>query len=228
MSSHALIVGAGSGISAAMARALLAEGWNVALASRSIEGKTIEGTGAATRHVCDATKAGDVAALFTALEESGRTPDFVLFNASARLRGPFLDLDPKAVEQSLIVSAYAGFLVAQEAARRMVQKGQGAIFFTGASASVKGYAQSAPFAMGKFALRGMAQSLAREFQPKGIHVAHFIIDGLVASPAHPAEPTRPDAMLDPNAIAAVYMSVLKQPRNAWTQEADLRPWAEAF
>jgi len=228
MPSHALIVGAGSGISAAMARALLAEGWNVALASRSIDSKTIEGADRATRHVCDATKAGDVAALFTALDESGRTPDFVLFNASARLRGPFLDLDPKAVEQSLMVSAYAGFLVAQEAARRMVQKGHGAIFFTGASASVKGYAQSAPFAMGKFALRGLAQSLAREFHPKGIHVTHFIIDGLVASPARPAEPTRPDAMLDPNAIAAVYMSVLKQPRNAWTQEADLRPWAEAF
>ena len=151
-----------------------------------------------------------------------------MFNASARLRGPLLDLDPKAVEQALIVSAYAGFLVAQEAARRMVQKGHGAIFFTGASASIKGYAQSAPFAMGKFALRGLAQSLARELHPKGIHVAHFIIDGLVASPARPADPARPDTMLDPNAIAAAYMSVLKQPRNAWTHEADLRPWAEAF
>lgn len=228
MSSHALIVGAGSGISAAVARALLAEGWSVALASRTIDGKTIEGADRATRHVCEATKASDVAALFTALEKSGRTTDFVLFNASARLRGPFLDLDPAAVEQSLLVSAYAGFLVAQEAARRMVQKGHGAIFFTGASASIKGYAQSAPFAMGKFALRGLAQSLARELHPKGIHVAHFIIDGLVASPARPADPTRPDAMLDPNAIAAAYMSVLKQPRNAWTQEVDLRPWAEAF
>jgi len=228
MGLHALIVGAGGGISASMARLLLADGWSVALASRTIDGKSIPGAETATRHVCDASNSAHVAALFVALDEAGRTPDFVLFNASARLRGPLLDLDPKAVEQALIVSAFGGFLVAQEAARRMAAKGSGAIFFTGASASVKGYAQSAPFAMGKFALRGLAQSLARELHPKGIHVAHFIIDGLVKEPARPADPARPNAMLDPDAIAASYMSVLKQPPNAWTHEADLRPWQEAF
>jgi NAD(P)-dependent dehydrogenase (short-subunit alcohol dehydrogenase family) len=225
---HALIVGTGEGISASMARALLAEGWSVALAGRTIEGRALKGLEAATRHACDAANAGAVTSLFADLDTVGRTPDFVLYNASARVRGPFLELDPAAVANALTVSAFGGFLVAQEAARRMVPKGQGAIFFTGASASVKGYAQSAPFAMGKFALRGLAQCLAREMQPKGIHVAHFIIDGMVTAPSRPADPATPDAMLDPDAIAAQYMAVLKQPRNAWSSEIDLRPWVETF
>ena len=224
----ALIVGTGEGISASMARALLAEGWSVALAGRTIEGRALKGLEAATRHACDAANAGAVASLFADLDSEGRTPDFVLYNVSARVRGPFLELDPAAVANALTVSAFGGFLVAQEAARRMVPKGQGAIFFTGASASVKGYAQSAPFAMGKFALRGLAQCLAREMQPKGIHVAHFIIDGMVTAPSRPADPAKPDAMLDPDAIAAQYMAVLKQPRNAWSSEIDLRPWVETF
>ncbi|MEZ5899336.1 MAG: SDR family NAD(P)-dependent oxidoreductase [Hyphomicrobium sp.] len=228
MTKHALIVGAGGGISAAMARALLADGWDVALASRSIIGKSIEVAADATRHTCDASQAAEVRALFTDLDSQGRTPDFVLFNASARVPGAFLDLDGEAVAQAMLATAYGGFLVAQEAARRMVPQGKGAIFFTGASASVKGYAKSAPFAMGKFALRGLAQSLAREMQPKGIHVAHFIIDGMVTSAARPADPSHPDAMLDSDAIAAAYMAVLKQPRNAWTFESDLRPWVESF
>lgn len=225
---HALIAGMGSGISASVARALLSDGYTVALAGRSVESRVLPGLEAATRHACDASKAADVAKLFAELDASGRTPDFVLYNASARVRGPFLDLDAGAVEQALLVGAYGGFLVAQEAARRMVPKGSGAIFFTGASASVKGYAQSAPFAMAKFALRGLAQSVARELQPKGIHVAHFVIDGMVSSPQRPADAARPDAMLDPEAIAATYMSVLKQPRSAWSTEVELRPWVETF
>ena len=157
--------------------------------------------------------------------------DVVLYNASYRTRGPFLDLDPTEVAKSIEVSAFGGFLVAQAAARRMVKQGDGAIFFTGASASVKGYALSAPFAMGKFALRGLAQSMARELQPKGIHVAHFVIDGGVRN----AERGRtegagatPDSLLDPVAIAETYMAVLKQPRSAWSLEVELRPWAEKF
>lgn len=225
---QALIVGAGDGISASVARALITDRWSVALAGRSVEGREFAGLEAATRHTCDASNAAGIKALFEALDAAGRTPDFVLYNASARLRGPFLDLDPAAVEKSIAVTAYGAFLVAQEAAKRMVPKGAGAIFFTGASASVKGYAQSAPFALGKFAVRGLAQSLAREFQPKGIHVAHFVIDGMVASPQRPADPKKPDAMLDPDAIAETYMSVLKQPRSAWSTEVELRPWVETF
>jgi NAD(P)-dependent dehydrogenase (short-subunit alcohol dehydrogenase family) len=152
----------------------------------------------------------------------------VIYNASYRTRGPLVELDPAEVEKSIAVSAYGGFLVAQQAARRMLAKGRGAILFTGASASVKGYAQSAPFAMGKFALRGLAQSMARELHPQGIHVAHVVVDGGIRS-ARRAEPAdKPDSMLDPDAIAATYLQLIHQPRSAWAWEIELRPWVERF
>jgi len=132
------------------------------------------------------------------------------------------------VEQAIAISAFGGFLVAQAATRRMLPRGHGAILFTGASASVKGYAQSAPFAMGKFALRGLAQSLARELAPQGIHVAHFVIDGGIKSARRPPDPEKPDSLLDPDAIAQSYLHVLQQPRSAWTWEVELRPWVEKF
>ena len=155
-------------------------------------------------------------------------PDVVIYNASARSRGPFISLVASEVEQAIKTSAFGGFLVAQEAAKRMVPNGHGAILFTGASASVKGYAQSAPFAMGKFALRGLAQSMARELAPIGIHVAHFIIDGAIRNPGRTEPPENLDSMLDPDAIAANYLHVLRQPRSAWTWEMELRPWVEKF
>ena len=178
MTKTALIVGTGSGISAAFARALRRDGYSVALAARSTDklAGLAKDTGALAI-AADATQPEAVAALFAELDRALGRLDVVLYNASYRTRGPFLDLDPAEVASSIEVSAYGGFLVGQEAARRMVPRGDGAIFFTGASASVKGYAQSAPFAMGKFALRGLAQSMARELQRKGIHVAHFVIDG---------------------------------------------------
>jgi NAD(P)-dependent dehydrogenase (short-subunit alcohol dehydrogenase family) len=224
---HALIVGAGHGISASVARALAAAGWTVSLASRNVAGRmpTDEGTAS---YACDAASAMDVEGLFARLEADGRTPSFVLYNASFRVRGPIVVLDPADVERALAVSAFGGFLVAQQAARRMLAKGEGAIFFTGASASVKGYAESAPFAMGKFALRGLAQSLARELQPQGVHVAHFVIDGGVRSSRRPEDAGKPDALLDPDAIAQTYLAVLGQPRSAWSTEVELRPWTERF
>ncbi len=155
-------------------------------------------------------------------------PDFVLYNSSARTRGPLVELEPAEVEKALLVSAFGGFLVAQEAAKRMIPAGQGAIFFTGASASVKGYPLSAPFAMGKFALRGLAQSIARELQPQNIHVAHFVIDGAIRNPGRTEPADKPDSMLDPDAIAETYMAVLAQNRSAWTWEVELRPWVERF
>jgi NAD(P)-dependent dehydrogenase (short-subunit alcohol dehydrogenase family) len=227
--SKALIVGSGSGLSTSLARLLAREGFKVALAARNTEklASLCESTGAAA-FACDATDADQVAQLFQDVERKMGAPDVVIYNASARSRGPFDSLVASEVEQAIRTSAFGGFLVAQEAAKRMLPKGHGAILFTGASASVKGYAQSAPFAMGKFALRGLAQSMARELAPLGIHVAHFIIDGGIRNPGRSEPPENPDSMLDPDAIAANYLHVLRQPRSAWTWEMELRPWVEKF
>lgn len=225
----ALIIGAGSGISASVARALAAEGLQVGLAARNSEklAPLAAELGAKT-FTADAADPAAVAGLFEEISERLGDPDVVVYNASGRARGPILDLDPDAVRQTLAVSAYGGFLVVQQAARRMVPRGAGAILLTGATASVKGFAHSAPFAMGKFALRGLAQSAARELAPKGVHVAHFIIDGVVRSAARPDPAERPDSTLDPDAIAQSYLDILRQPRSAWSWEIELRPWTETF
>jgi short-subunit dehydrogenase len=225
----ALIVGTGAGLSASLARQFAKAGMTLSLAARSVDklSALAQETGART-FACDATDRAAVDAMFAALDKAGATPDVVVYNASYRTRGPLIDLDPVEVEKSVRVSAFGGFLVAQAAVKRMLPKGHGAVLFTGASASVKGYAQSAPFAMGKFALRGLAQSLARELSPQGIHVAHFVIDGGIRSARRLEPASSPDSLLDPDAIAATYMQVLQQPRSAWTQEVELRPWVEKF
>jgi NAD(P)-dependent dehydrogenase (short-subunit alcohol dehydrogenase family) len=225
----ALIVGVGEGISASLARLLSKQGIRVALAARNPEklDALCKETGAKA-FACDATKAEDVAKLFADVERAIGAPDIVVYNASQRARGPFIELAPADVAQSIAVSAFGGFLVAQQALQRMLPNNHGAILFTGASASIKGFAQSAPFAMGKFALRGMAQSLAREFAPQGIHIAHFVIDGGIRSSVRTEPADRPDSMLDPDAIAANYWNVLQQPRSAWSSELEIRPWVEKF
>lgn len=227
---RALIVGAGPGLSASLARKLAAAGLRVGLAARNT-GKLADlarDTGAAV-HSCDVSKPADVEALFVAMEAAlGGAPDLVVFNASGRLRGAFAELDPAGVAQAVAISAYGGFLVGQGAARRMLPAGHGAILFSGASASVKGFAGSAPFAMGKFALRGLAQSMARELAPKGIHVAHVIIDGGIRSANRPEPADAPDSLLDPDAIAQAYMQLIAQDRSAWSSEIEVRPWVERF
>jgi NAD(P)-dependent dehydrogenase (short-subunit alcohol dehydrogenase family) len=225
----ALIVGAGTGLSASLARLLARDGLRVALAARNSEklAPLCAETGAKA-FACEATDPGQVARMFSAVEAATGTPDVVIYNASARARGPVAELVPTEVERAIMVSAYGGFLVAREAVQRMLPKKHGAVLFTGASASVKGYPLSAPFAMGKFALRGLAQSMARELAPQGIHVAHFVIDGAIRNPGRVEPPDRPDSMLDPDAIAASYLHVLQQPRSAWTWEIELRPWVERF
>jgi NAD(P)-dependent dehydrogenase (short-subunit alcohol dehydrogenase family) len=225
----ALIVGAGEGLSASLARLLSRQGIAVALAARRIEklGALCHETGARA-FACDATDADDVARLFGMVEREIAAPDIVVYNASGRARGAFVDLVATEVAEAIAVSAFGGFLVAQQAAKRMLPNGHGAILFTGASASVKGYPQSAPFAMGKFALRGLAQSMARELSPQGIHVAHFVIDGGIRSAARTEPADRPDSMLDPDSIAFSYWNVLQQPRSAWSWEIEVRPWVEKF
>ena len=225
----ALIVGAGEGLSASLARLFAREGIRVALAARKIEklGALCGDTGARA-FACDATEPEAVERLFGLVEREIATPDLVVYNASARARGAFVELVPADVANAIAVGAFGGFLVAQQAVKRMLPNKRGAILLTGASASVKGYPQSAPFAMGKFALRGLAQSMARELSPQGIHIAHFVIDGGIRSAARTEAPDRPDSMLDPDAIALSYWNVLQQPRSAWTWELELRPWVEKF
>ena len=222
-----MIVGAGSGLSASLARQCAAAGMRVALAARNVDKLSglLKETGAQAI-ACDVTDAAQVEKLFARLD----APELVVYNPSYRVRGPFLGLDREEVKKTLMITAYGGFLVAQAAVKRMLERGHGSLFFTGASASVKGYAESAPFAMGKFALRGLAQSLARELGPKNIHVAHFVIDGGIEKPGGDARAAArgADGMLQPDAIAETYMQVYRQHRSAWTFEIDLRPWVEKF
>jgi NAD(P)-dependent dehydrogenase (short-subunit alcohol dehydrogenase family) len=225
----ALIVGTGPGLSASLARLFATNGLAVAVAARQTDklAALAKETGAAVLK-CNAADAKDVAALFEAVEARNGAPDIVVYNASARVRGALVDLAPDDVKRAIEVSAFGAFLVSQQAARRMLPKGHGAIFLTGATAGVKGFALSATFAMGKFALRGLAQSMARELSPKGIHVAHFVIDGGIRSAARPVPADKPDSLLDPDAIAETYWATLQQHRSAWSWEVEVRPWVETF
>ncbi len=232
MTKTALIVGAGSGISASFARLLAKEGYQVALASRDpAKLANLASALKATTHSCDASDPDSVDRLFAEVDQQFPRLDVCLYNASARTPGPIEDVDREQARTALLISSYGGFLVAQAAAKRMLPHGAGTILMTGASASLKGYPQSAVFAMGKFALRGLAQSMARELAPKGIHVAHFVIDGGVrnAEKGRVEGPNRTaDSYLDPDAIAQSYMHVVQQHRSAWTWEIELRPWVEKF
>ena len=225
----AIIVGAGPGLSASLARRLAARGHAVALAARNttkLDSLVTETNGIAI--ACDATKPDDVERLFEESAAKLGPPDIVVFNAGARVMGSIAELEPAEVERVILASAMGGFLVGRAAARAMLARSSGTILFTGASASFKGYPRSAPFAMAKFALRGLAQSLARELGPLGIHVAHVMIDGAIRSATRPDTADRPDSMLDPDAIADTFLHLIDQPRSAWTHELDIRPWVERF
>lgn len=229
--SLAIIVGVGTGLSASLARALARRGLRLVLAARGI-GKLASlaaETGAEVARL-DAREPAAVAAFFDALPEA---PRVVVYNPSARVRGALVDLDPEEVRRAIEVAAFGAFLVGQAAARRMLAAEpeggrRGTILFTGASAGVKGFAYSAPFAMGKFAERGLAQSMARELHPQGIHVAWVNIDGGICNPGRSNPPDNPDAMLDPEAIAESYLHLIDQHRSAWSDEITLRPWVEPF
>jgi len=229
MAETALIVGAGAGLSASLARLFAKEGMKVALAARNTDKLgTLAGETGAVTHACDVADKDSVAGLFSWLDDTLGTPDLVVFNASKRARGPLVDLDPDEVLAATTVTCHGAFLVARQAARRMLKAGSGSILFTGASAGVKGYPQSAPFAMGKFGLRGLAQSMARELHPQNIHVGHFVIDGGIRTQDDPREKPGEDKLLDPDAIAATYLHFHRQPRSSWAWEIELRPWKETF
>jgi NAD(P)-dependent dehydrogenase (short-subunit alcohol dehydrogenase family) len=223
-SASALIIGVGDGLSASLARLLAQEGYKVALAARDTSklGGLAKET-KASLHRCDAADPGEVAALFQAVGAL----DVMIYNPSYRVRGPLIELDPAEVRRTLEVTAFGAFLAGQQAARIMLPRGKGTIIFSGASAGVKGYPRSAPFAMGKFALRGLAQSMARELHPQGVHIGHVVIDGGIRSSRRPDTEGR-DATLDPDSIALNYLHLIRQPRDCWTLEIEVRPWVETF
>ncbi len=221
-----LIVGVGGGLSASLAKLFFAEGYRIALAARNIDKLAdLAAATQATVHQCDGANPDDVARLFTELDGPLQV---VVYNPSARVRGPITELDPQAVREAVEVTAFGAFLVSQQAARVMLAQGEGTILLTGASAGVKGFAQSATFAMGKFAQRGLAESLSRELHPQGIHVAWINVDGGIANPGRNKSVDTPDGMLDPDAIAQSYLALVRQDRSAWSNELTVRPWAEKF
>jgi NAD(P)-dependent dehydrogenase (short-subunit alcohol dehydrogenase family) len=218
----ALIIGAGPGISGAFAQELVQSGYTVIVASRDMEKlKPLAESLGAHAFKVDVSSIEDIQKLFYFVENAWGEPEVVLFNPSARVRGDILSLDPQKVAAAVQTTALGAFTCAQEAVKRMLPKRHGAIFFTGATASVKGFANSSGFSMGKFAVRGLAQSLARELAPHGIHVAHFVIDGAVKT--DPAN----DAMTA-QAIAKTYMAILQQPKAAWSWEIEIRSKDEHF
>ncbi|GAB5097167.1 SDR family NAD(P)-dependent oxidoreductase [Caballeronia sp. HLA56] len=226
---NALIIGAGSGISGSLTRLLRDAGLPVVIAARNIDKlkPLVDETGAIALTV-DAADPAQVERLFAETEARIGAPEIVVYNASGRVRGPIAELDPAEVGKALGVTALGAFYAVQAAAKRMTPAGKGAILLTGATAGIKGFALSAPFAMGKFALRGLAQSAARELAPKGIHVAHIVVDGGVRAEHRPDPLDKPDSTLDPDAIAQTYMDLLRQHRSAWSWEIEVRPWVETF
>ena len=230
MTETALIVGAGPGLSSSLTYLLLKNKFKVAIAARNVvKLATLAETSNVDVFACDASNINQVQTLFKKLDKTLGTPDLVIYNPSARVRGGIVEVDPEDTQKAINITCFGAFLVAQEAAKRMVKRGSGSIFFTGASASVKGYANSSVFAMGKFGLRGLAQALARELHPQNIHIGHFIIDGGIKADHRP-ERNDPgdDSMLDPEAIANTYLQFHRQNRSSWSWEIELRPWLENF
>lgn len=228
----ALIVGSGPGLSASLARLFCKEGMQVALAARNtgkLDGLVKEIKGRA--YQCDTIIPEDVIKLFKSVTQDMGEPNLVVYNASLRVRGPITEVDPVKVRKAILTTCYGGFLVGQEAAKQMVPAGRGTILFTGASAGIKGFPNSASFAMGKFGLTGLVESMARELQRQNIHVAQVVIDGGIYEATRDPELIKsrgPDGWLDPDGIAETYLHLHRQPRSTWASYIELRPWSEKF
>ena len=229
MTKSALIVGTGPGLGASLARTFSEAGYQVAVASRSAEKIQTLCDEHDVKHIaCDVSDLSSIEAMYAEMDATLGAPEVVVFNASARTRGPVAELDLESVRSTLEVNALGALAVAQGAAQRMLKAGHGTMLFTGASAGVKGYAQSAPFAMGKFAMRGMCQSLSRELAPKNIHVAYVVIDGLIYNEARGNTYADREVTLNPDEIAHSYLALAQQHNSAWTYEIELRPFVETF
>jgi|TARA_B110000196_G_scaffold210792_1_gene180720 NAD(P)-dependent dehydrogenase (short-subunit alcohol dehydrogenase family) len=227
MSESVLIVGAGTGLSASLARLCASENMKVVLASRNIEKlNDLKKEIKAETFECDSSNIKSVSNLFKETDRLIGTPNFVIYNASSRpKRSSVVDLDPHEVQKAINITCFGAFLVAQKASKRMIKRKSGSIFFTGATAGVKGFANSSAFAMGKFGLRGLVQSLARELHPQNIHIAHFVIDGAIGKKpyGHLIYPT-----IDPDEIAKTYLQFYNQNKSAWSWEVELRTSMEKF
>ena len=224
MTESVLIVGVGSGLSASLARLCSKKNMVVNLAARNIDKlKALKEETNANTYQCDSTNKESVSNLFKELDNTIGTPNLVIYNAAARVRGSIVELDPAQTQKAIEVTCYGAFLVAQESAKRMLKRKSGSIFFTGATAGVKGFANSSVFAMGKFGLRGLAQSLARELHPQNIHIGHFIIDGGIGSKSDTNY-----KMIHPDFIAKTYLDFYDQDSSAWSWEIELRTSKEKF
>ncbi len=225
MNESVLIVGTGPGLGASLGRLCFKEGMKVALVSRNIE-KLIDLKREinAETYKCDSSNADEVSNLFKQLDKSIGIPNLVIYNASVRpKRASINDLDPRETQKAINITCFGAFLIAQEASKRMIKRKSGSIFFTGATAGIKGFANSSAFAMGKFGLRGLAQSLARELHPKGIHISHFVIDGGIGK-----QTENNHQKINPDEIAKTYLQFHKQDKSSWAWEIELRTSMESF
>ena len=224
MNDSVLIVGVGSGLSASLARLCASKSMKIVLAARNIEKlEDLINETNADAYACDSSNIESVENLFKEMDKKIGTPNLVIYNPSARIKGGITELDAKKTQNAINVTCFGAFLVAKEAAKRMIKRKSGSIFFTGASAGVKGFANSSVFAMGKFGLRGLAQSLARELHPQNIHIGHFIIDGAIGR-----EPFGTYETINPDSIAKTYLEFHNQDKSAWSWEIELRTSVEKF
>ena len=225
MSESVLIVGAGEGLSASLARLCKSKGMKVFLSARNVEKLSdLKKEVNAEIFKCDASDTKSVKNLFKETDKKIGTPNLVIYNASSRpSKNGIEELDPEKVQKAINITCFGAFLVAQEATKRMLKRKSGSIFFTGATAGVKGFANSSAFAMGKFGLRGLAQSLARELHPKNIHIGHFVIDGGIGR-----KQMGDYQMINPDEIAKTYLDFHNQDKSVWSWEIELRTSVEKF
>ena len=237
-----LVIGAGDGLGSAVARAFAAEGLTVCLTRRPRNLDRLEALaeeiraagGAAHAFGCDAREEAEVIALFDRIEADIGPLEVVVFNVGANVRFPVVETTARVFTKVWEMACFSGFLAGREAARIMAPRGRGTLIFTGATASLRGREGFSAFAAAKAGLRALAQSLARELGPEGVHVAHVVIDGAVDGTfirsirGEVDDLLARDAILKPADVAATYVHLHRQPRSAWTHELDLRPWSETW